>query len=160
MKENYIEDLDKWKEDFIFSEVSVRFSETDMYGHLNNTNVFAYFEYARIEFLKSFKPYGEVDESEGETIPIVADLQCDYRKQVYFDEKLRVFVKTHKMGNSSMDLHYMAKNEHDEIVFTGRRTIVQINRKSGSLLHGRKKNWMLLAKLVKAYTDRPYAHIS
>ena len=39
--------------EFEFSvPVSVRFSETDMYGHLNNTVTFAYFEYARIEYLK------------------------------------------------------------------------------------------------------------
>ena len=25
----------------------------------------------------------------GEKIPVVADLQCDYVKQVFFDEKLR-----------------------------------------------------------------------
>ncbi|MEK4025049.1 acyl-CoA thioesterase [Sporosarcina sp. FSL W7-1283] len=132
MKASYIEDLDKWKEDFqFFSEVSVRFSETDMYGHLNNTSVFTYFEYARIEYFKSLNCMEKWMNPKGETIPIVADLQCDYRKQVFFDEKLRVFVKTQRMGNSSMDLHYMGKNEHDEIVFTGRGTVVQINRKSG-----------------------------
>ncbi|RKJ13526.1 acyl-CoA thioesterase, partial [Butyricicoccus sp. 1XD8-22] len=38
MKANYIDDLVKWEEDFTFyEEVRVRFSETDMYGHLNNT---------------------------------------------------------------------------------------------------------------------------
>ena len=53
MKAAYINDLSTWASEFKFSvPVSVRFSETDMYGHLNNTVPFIYFEYARIEFLK------------------------------------------------------------------------------------------------------------
>ena len=42
MRVNYIEDLTKWAEDFTFySEVRVRFSETDLFGHMNNTVPFA-----------------------------------------------------------------------------------------------------------------------
>ncbi|WP_153733475.1 acyl-CoA thioesterase [Sporosarcina obsidiansis] len=132
MKVSYIDDINTWAEGFkFFSEVSVRFSETDMYGHLNNTKVFAYFEYARIEYLKSLNCMEKWVNPRGETIPIVADLQCDYRKQVFFDEKLKIFVKANSIGKSSVDLHYMGKNERDEIVFTGRGAIVQINRKTG-----------------------------
>ena len=53
MRASYIEDVASWEQGFTFyTEVSVRFSETDMYGHLNNTVTFAYFEYARIEYFK------------------------------------------------------------------------------------------------------------
>lgn len=132
MKANYIEDAEKWVEGFNFhSDVSVRFSETDMYGHLNNTKVFAYFEYARIEYLKHLNRMEKWLDPKGETIPVVADLQCDFTKQVFFDEKLRIYVKANSMGNSSVDIHYMAKNERDEIVFTGRGAIVQVGRTTG-----------------------------
>ena len=71
-------------------------------------------------------------ELQGEAIiPVAADIQCDYLKQVYFEEKLRVYVKTARVGNSSIDLHYMVKNEKDEIVLTGRGTFVQINKETG-----------------------------
>ena len=44
MRAAYIEDAQKWVEDFNFStDVRVRFSETDMYGHVNNTVIFTYF---------------------------------------------------------------------------------------------------------------------
>jgi acyl-CoA thioester hydrolase len=52
MKVKYIENLESFASDF-FVEVKVRFSETDMYGHLNNTVPFTYFELARIEYLQS-----------------------------------------------------------------------------------------------------------
>lgn len=132
MKASYIGDLTTWEKEFTFySEVSVRFSETDMYGHLNNTVNFAYFEYARIEYFKHIKLMNDWLNPRGEKIPVVADLQCDYVKQVFFDEKLRIYVKANSIGGSSVDIHYMAKNQKDEIVFTGRGTIVQIDRKTG-----------------------------
>ena len=41
MKASYIEDTQTWASEFTFSvQVPVRFSETDMFGHVNNTVVF------------------------------------------------------------------------------------------------------------------------
>lgn len=132
MRANYIENVEQWKQGFTFySEVSVRFSETDMYGHLNNTVNFAYFEYARIEFFKHIQLMNDWLDPKGETIPVVADLQCDFVKQVFFDEKLRVYVKAQSVGNSSMDIHYMMQNEKGEITATGRGSIVQIHKHTG-----------------------------
>lgn len=132
MRASYIEDVASWEQDFSFyTEVSVRFSETDMYGHLNNTVTFAYFEYARIEYFKHINFMNEWLNPNGEKIPVVADLQCDYVQQVFFDEKLRIYVKASTIGSSSVDIHYMAKNEKGEMVFTGRGTIVQIDKKTG-----------------------------
>ncbi|MFD1206549.1 MULTISPECIES: thioesterase family protein [Sporosarcina] len=129
---SYIEDMQKWVEEFTFSvPVSVWFSETDMYGHLNNTVPFKYFEHARIEYLKHVGQMDDWTDPKGQTIPVVADLQCDFLKQVYFDEHLDLYVKANSIGKSSVDLHYMAKNRKNEVVFTGRGTIVQIDRKTG-----------------------------
>ncbi|MCG3089318.1 acyl-CoA thioesterase [Sporosarcina cyprini] len=129
---SYIGDYATWEAGFEFSvPVTVRFSETDMYGHLNNTVTFAYYEYARIEFLKTIGQMEDWLDPQGTTIPVVADLQCDYRKQVYFDETLTIYVKAASIGNSSVDLHYMSKNEKGDVVFTGRGSIVQVNRETG-----------------------------
>ena len=132
MRAAYIENLEAWEKEFSFySEVSVRFSETDMYGHLNNTVTFAYFEYARIEYFKNIMLMNDWLNPKGDKIPVVADLQCDYQKQVFFDEKLRIYVKANSIGGSSVDIHYMAKNVNGEIVFTGRGSIVQIDKRTG-----------------------------
>jgi len=132
MRAAYIGDFNHWKEGFDFSvPVKVRFSETDMYGHLNNTVSFAYFEYARIEFLKHIGFMSDWLNPKGTKIPVVADLQCDYQRQVFFDEELSIFVKAASVGNSSADIHYLAVNEKEETCFTGRGTIVQINKLSG-----------------------------
>lgn len=128
---SYIEDLTKWQSEFSFYiPIKIRFSETDMFGHVNNVSAFIYFEEARIEFLKSvglFQNEGSNDEG----VPIVADLQCDYHKQIYFNEKMWLYVKVSHIGNTSLDIHYMALNDKDELCLTGRGRLVYIDPKSG-----------------------------
>lgn len=131
-KMSYIDDLVSWEEEFeYFHEVKVRFSETDMFGHLNNTIPFTYFEMARIDFFKSQGFMQDWVKPENETIPVVADLQCDYLSQIYFDENLKIYVKANSIGNSSVDLHYMGKKGDGSLCLAGRGTIVQISKKTG-----------------------------
>ncbi|WP_066063677.1 acyl-CoA thioesterase [Neobacillus soli] len=131
-KANYIDDFHKWEKEFeFFLPVRVRFSETDMFGHLNNTVPFIYFEEARIEYFKSIGFMQEWLLPESETIPVVADLQCDFLQQIYFDEQLKLYVKAESVGNSSVDIHYMAKKEDGSSGFVGRGTMVQISKRTG-----------------------------
>lgn len=132
MKANYIEDFDQWAEGFRFSvPVQVRFSETDMFGHVNNTVPITYFEFARIEFMKAIGLMQSWLERGSAFFPVVADIQVDYAKQVYFDEMLQVFVKVASVGNSSIDVHYWIVNADGETCYTGRGAMVQISRETG-----------------------------
>lgn len=132
---SYIKDLTSWQEDFEFYyPVKVRFSETDMFGHLNNTVPFTYYEEARIEFFKSKGLMQDWVHAKSEAIIVVADLQCDFLKQVFFDEQLRIYVKADSIGNSSVDIHYMATKEDGDVCFVGRGSIVQISKKTGKSL--------------------------
>ncbi|MEK3890469.1 acyl-CoA thioesterase [Bacillus sp. FSL K6-3431] len=128
----YIKDMASWKSEFtFFHEIKVRFSETDMFGHMNNTVPFVYFEEARIEY---FKHLGFMDNwlnLDNDTIPVVADLQCDFHMQVYFGENLKVYVKSMKVGTTSVDLHYMGVKEDGSVCFTGRGRMVQYSKKNG-----------------------------
>ena len=131
-KARYIDDFHKWEQGFeFFIPIKVRFSETDMFGHLNNTVPFVYFEQARTEFFKYIGFMQEWLLPDSETFPVVADLQCDYFQQIYFDENLKIYVKANSIGNSSADLHYMGKREDGTVGFVGRGTIVQISKKTG-----------------------------
>ncbi|WP_075982497.1 acyl-CoA thioesterase [Bacillus massilinigeriensis] len=129
---NYINDFNQWESEFEFYyEVKVRFSETDMFGHLNNTVPFIYFESARIEYFNSLGFMQEWVTPENETIPVVADLQCDYLKQVFYGEELKVFVKAAKIGNTSVDIHYLVKNQKEQTCIVGRGTVVQMSKITG-----------------------------
>ncbi|WP_449622896.1 acyl-CoA thioesterase [Robertmurraya sp. Marseille-Q9965] len=150
---SYIDDLATWQKDFDFYyPVKVRFSETDMFGHLNNTVPFTYYEEARIEFFKSKGFMADWLNEKSEAIIVVADLQCDFLKQVFFDERLRIYVKANSVGTSSVDIHYMGKNENGDISFVGRGTIVQISKKTGKSLpwtDNMKKELDLRAGMIK-----------
>ncbi|CDQ39400.1 MULTISPECIES: acyl-CoA thioesterase [Virgibacillus] len=130
MRISYIDNLETWRASFLFFiPIKVRFSETDLFGHVNNTSPFIYFEQARIEFLKSKGLF--VEEGEVGAIPVVSDLQCDYIQQMYFDQSFRVYVKANHVGKSSIDLHYMVLNDKEEISLTGRGRLVYIDPKTG-----------------------------
>lgn len=126
----YIENFESWKDEFTFSvDIKIRFSETDMFGHMNNVSPFIYFEEARIEFLKHIGLFTKM--SGTDTIPIVADLQCDYHKQVFFGDTLKMFVKTNSIGRTSLDVHYMALDGKGDVCLTGRGSMVNVEPKSG-----------------------------
>lgn len=129
---SYIDDFNKWQEEFTFSmSVKVRFSETDMFGHMNNTIPFVYFEQARIELFKHLGFMQDWTSQKHDTIPVVADLQCDFLNQVFFDEELNVLAKVSEIGKTSIDIHYLGIKADKSPVFTGRGRIVQISRVTG-----------------------------
>lgn len=131
-KIKYIDEFDKWESEFtFFRSIKVRFGETDMFGHLNNSSAFIYLEEARIEYLKHIGLMKKYLEPNSDLMCVAADLQCDYLKQVYFDEKISVFVKAQTIGTSSVDLHYLAKNEKGEACLSGRGALVQISKVTG-----------------------------
>lgn len=128
-KVSYIDDFEHWKSEFEFYiDIRVRLSETDMLGHMNNTSPFIYFEEARTEFIKQLSAFNFHTEST--TVPIVADLQCDFHSQVFFDEQLKLYIKVQRVGTSSSDIHYMALKEK-KVCFTGRGRLVNVDMKNG-----------------------------
>src|SRR5690625_1812768 len=128
---SYIENMETWREGFSFYiPIKIRFSETDMFGHVNNVSPFIYFEEARIEFLKSIGLFE--DPKQGNGVPVVADLQCDYHQQIYFNDKIELYVKVSQIGNTSLDIHYMALNQKNEICLTGRDSMVYIDPTTGN----------------------------
>src|SRR5690625_724056 len=127
---SYIEDFKQWKEEFSFYvNITIRFSETDMFGHVNNVSPFIYFEEARIKYMKYLGLFTNL--TNPESVPVVADLQCDYHRQIFFGETIKLYVKINSIGNSSLDLHYLAINESDEVCLTGRGRLVNVNPKTG-----------------------------
>ncbi|MDY0396905.1 acyl-CoA thioesterase [Virgibacillus halophilus] len=130
-KISYIDDFEKWIQGFTFSiPIKIRFSETDMFGHVNNVSPFIYFEEGRIAYLQSLGLF-DLQQTKSEGIPIVADLQCDYLKQLYFNDQLQLYVKAQSVGTTSIDVHYMVKNEKEEVCLTGRGRMVFIDAQSG-----------------------------
>lgn len=103
-------------------EVSIRFCETDLLGHVNNNNYFVYMEESRIKF---FENLGLVRD---EWNFILASTKCDFIKQVYFNQTLIIKSSVVKIGNSSFHLEQdMVEKESGELVAKGMSVIVQFD---------------------------------
>lgn len=123
---SYINDLDQWLEQMKHGtrlDVAVRFAETDAYGHMNNRVPFVYFEDVRTLMLEE-TGYSLADDG----IVVVADAQCNYIRQVYPRARLAVYAYPVQVGTASCDVHYAAFSENEELMFTGRTSMVQIDR--------------------------------
>src|SRR5690625_6854145 len=86
-----------------------------MFGHVNNASAFIYFEEARIAYLKELGLFHSLDN--GDSIPVVADIQCDFFNEMFFGETIEVFVKTSYIGISSVYIHYLVTSIQDHSVF-------------------------------------------
>ncbi|CAM3022684.1 thioesterase family protein [Paenibacillus sediminis] len=123
-----------WLQKFQFSiPIKVRYSETDLLGHLNNVSYFIYFEQGRVDYLEHL----ELSDSlfNQETISVVADLECQYLGQIFIKDPLKLHVRIAKLGRSSFDLEYaVVQALTGELKAVGRGAMVYIDTKSGKSL--------------------------
>ena len=96
--------------------VKVRFSETDALGHISNISYFIYLEEARTDFLVELG-FG-TDIADWRIILVSA--KCDFVRQGYFNQRLRVMSEVSKIGNSSfMIVHQIKDEKTGELIATG-----------------------------------------
>ncbi|WP_347549963.1 thioesterase family protein [Pseudalkalibacillus hwajinpoensis] len=101
--------------------VRVRFCETDALGHVNNTSYFIYLEEARVRF---FDYLG--DRSGTDDWPfILVSTKCDFLKQVYFKQTLRIETSVKHIGSKSFTLlHLIMDIKSGEVVAKGEASVV------------------------------------
>ncbi|HLN79218.1 MAG TPA: thioesterase family protein [Nocardioidaceae bacterium] len=79
----------------------VRFSDVDIYGHVNNVKYFEYYQEARLAYLTSLGR----DEQERRFAVVVARVNVDYKRPILFrSEPYTIESWVSRVGNSSFDL--------------------------------------------------------
>lgn len=124
-------DIETWLKSFRFKTTfRTRFSETDAYGHINNVSYFTYFEQARIDYFEQLNLFQEQLQQENtDSIIVTANLECNYVSQLFYGQNIDIYVRTSKLGNSSLDLEYAIVEEKNKtLAAVGRGTIVHINK--------------------------------
>lgn len=81
-------------------EIKVRFYETDALGHVNNTVIPAWFETGRLPVFELFTEQG----NPYEISLIVANLNVDFIRPVYFGHPVTLKTYIARIGNSSFDI--------------------------------------------------------
>ncbi|MGH3332143.1 MAG: acyl-CoA thioesterase, partial [Nocardioidaceae bacterium] len=79
----------------------VRFSDVDVYGHVNNVKYFEYYQEARLAYLTSLGR----DADEGQLGVVVAKVDVDYKRPILFrTEPYVIDTWITRVGNSSFGL--------------------------------------------------------
>jgi acyl-CoA thioester hydrolase len=83
----------------------VRFSDVDVYGHVNNVKYFEYYQEARIAFILSLDEPLFDPASESTLRQVVARIDVDYKRPILFrPEPYAVETWVTRIGTSSYDL--------------------------------------------------------
>ena len=101
-------------------EITTRFSDTDLLGHINNASYFTYMEEARLYFMQAIGITG------GSLI--IASAKVDWRAQTYFPDTLVAESFVTRIGNSSFDVKtILTSRTSSRVVFEGVATLVHFD---------------------------------
>lgn len=87
-----------------FHSIEVRYADIDAQRHVNNVAFFSYMESARARYIQQLGLWDGKDFL-GIGI-IVAEATCTYKAPAAYGQPLRVGVRTVRLGNKSLELHY------------------------------------------------------
>jgi acyl-CoA thioester hydrolase len=119
-----LEELDKYRFQY---EIQVRYSDMDMLGHANNAVYLTYLELARLGYFK------EVIRQEWKQVALVlAHASMDYRIPITPEVRPITYIRTTKLGNSSLHMDNMITDpEGKTLFFSTQMVLVAINTKTG-----------------------------
>jgi acyl-CoA thioester hydrolase len=82
-----------------FLQVSTRWMDNDVYGHVNNVTYYSYFDTAVNEFLMRFTG---LDYRSKNPVGLVVETGCRFHSEIAFPDMLDVGVRVRRLGNSSV----------------------------------------------------------
>jgi acyl-CoA thioester hydrolase len=84
----------------LFRPIATRWSDNDVYGHINNVVYYSYFDTAVNSYLIEA---GAIDIHEGAVIGLVVQTQCDYFAPLAFPLPLEAGLRVSHKGSSLRD---------------------------------------------------------
>jgi len=110
-------------DDVFYKDLDIRWGDQDNMGHVNNAVFSTYFEEARAYFFEQVDIFihKPLYPQQG---PIMAALELQFKQQLSWPARVRVLVRTVKIGNSSFHLSHELYSQADELVCTGKAVIV------------------------------------
>ena len=83
----------------VFREISTRWSDNDVYGHVNNVIYYSWFDTAVNAYLIE---QGALDIHAGQTIGLVIETQCNYFASLAFPQQVEAGIRVAHLGSSSV----------------------------------------------------------
>ena len=83
----------------VFYPITTRWSDNDIYGHVNNVTYYSYFDSAANRYLIE---EGGLDIADGTIVGYVVNSGCEYHAPITYPENIEAGVRVDKLGNSSV----------------------------------------------------------
>jgi acyl-CoA thioester hydrolase len=114
------------KDYFAFFDITTRWMDNDVYGHVNNVVYYSYFDSVVNQYLIE---QAGLDIHEGKHIGLMVQSQCDYFASVAFPDKLTGGLRVNRLGNSSVEYGLaIFKEGEDKACAQGALTHVFVER--------------------------------
>jgi acyl-CoA thioester hydrolase len=108
--------------------ITSRWSDNDVYGHVNNVVYFSYFDTVVNQYLIA---QGVLDFLRGEVIGLVVENTCRYFESLQFPDQVTAGLMVHHLGRSSVVYQIgLFRNEQSEPAAQGRFVHVYVDRAS------------------------------
>ena len=109
-----------------FDEITTRWADNDLYGHVNNVTYYAWFDSSVNRYLIE---QGGLDIHEGQEIAYVVNSSCDYFSPIAYPERVEAGLRVEKLGNSSVVYNIgIFRRGEEEACAVGRFVHVFVNR--------------------------------
>ena len=107
-------------------QISTRWSDNDVYQHVNNVVYFSFFDTAVNQNLLE---QGLIDLHSSKIVGLVVDNHCQFFSSITFPDEVYVGIAVEKIGNSSVVYRLgIFKNDDPGLCALGRFTHVYVNR--------------------------------
>lgn len=83
----------------VFYPITTRWSDNDIYGHVNNVTYYSYFDTVANRYLIE---EGGLDISDGTIVGYVVNSGCEYHAPITYPEPIEAGVRVDRLGNSSV----------------------------------------------------------
>ena len=83
----------------VFYPITTRWSDNDIYGHVNNVTYYSYFDTAANRYLIE---EGGLDINDGRIVGFVVKSGCEYHSPITYPEAVEAGVRVDRLGNSSV----------------------------------------------------------
>ena len=111
------------------AELRVRYVETDQMGYSHHSNYIIYYEFGRVEALRSLgMSYKELEDS-GVMMPVI-DSSSKYLKPALYDDLIKIKIIVPSLPTARMRFEYQLFVE-ENLINEGHTTLAFVNMKTG-----------------------------
>jgi acyl-CoA thioester hydrolase len=111
------------------SDITTRWMDNDVYGHVNNVVYYSFFDTVVNGFLIA---QGALDIADSDVIGLVVETQCHYFRPIAFPDLVRAGLRVAHLGNSSVRYEVgLFRNAEDTACAQGHFVHVYVDRASG-----------------------------